>query len=261
MIPKHHADAKEQTEEWKKWCSALFETGDYSDLRLVLGQKTYKAHRVVVFYHSAYIRDIHEQDGFSLMIRGQPFGPQDRKPAFAFENHRDARAVDCVVQYFYRWDYEIPGHARDAKVNTGMMYKEDACSSTEDVMSLDGSDLITYVRIFAMADKYGIHPLKSLSVAKFEAAAPHFENTDHFVKAAREAYDSDNGVSDNAREMRDSIVEFICKRRYLLHEDHIKKLMLDEPQLSLDLHLRYAPNPVRPSSFHGLSTVFHQTRE
>ncbi|CZR49760.1 uncharacterized protein FPRO_14763 [Fusarium proliferatum ET1] len=257
MIPKHDTDTKEQTEEWKKWCSELLETGNYSDLRLSKGSKIYNAHRAIVFYHSAYIQNIHTRNGKNRAPNGQFFG---ESPSFAFEANRDTRTVDCVVQYFYRWDYEIPGHARDAKVDTGMMYKEDACNSTEDVMSLDGSDLITHVRIFAMADKYGIHPLKSLSVAKFEAAAHHFEKTDHFVKAAREAYGSDDAVSDNAREMRDSIVEFICKRRYLLHEDHIKKLMLDEPQLSLDLHLRCAPNPVHPSSFHGLSTVFHQTR-
>ncbi|EGU89334.1 hypothetical protein HZS61_003240 [Fusarium oxysporum f. sp. conglutinans] len=251
MISKHDIDTKEQMEEWKKWVSELLKTSDYSDLHLLSGNKTYNAHRAVVFYHSAYIQNSHSRNDKNRTINGQFFGPT---PFFTFEAHRDTRAVDCVVQYFYRWDYEIPGHARDAKVHTGMMYKEDACDSTEDVISLDGSDLITHVRIFAMADKYGIHPLKSLSVAKFEAAAHHFEKTGYFVKAAREAYDS--GVSDDAREMRDSVVEFIYKRRYLLLEDHIKKLMLDEPQLSLDLHLRCPVDPVNPSSFHGLGRVF-----
>lgn len=110
-----------------------------------------------------------------------------------------------------------------------------------------------------MADKYCIHPLKSISVAKFEAAAHHFEKTDYFVEVAREAYNS--AVSDDAPEMRDSIVEFIHKRRYLLHEEHIKRLMLDKPQLSLDLHLHYSPVSVPPSSFRGPGTVFHQTKE
>lgn len=160
--------------------------------------------------------------------------------------------MDCVVQYFYRWDYEVPDHTRDAKTHAGVMYQED-------FMTLEGPELITHVRVFAMADRYRIHPLKSLSVAKFEAAARHFEKAVYFVEAALEAYDP--AVSDGAPEMRDSIVEFIHKRWYLLHEDHIKKLMLDKLRLSFDLHLRYSPVSVAPSSFYGLGMVFHQMKE
>lgn len=92
-------------------------------------------------------------------------------------------------------------------------------------------------------------------MAKFEAAAQQFEKTHHLADAAREAYES--VVPDNVREMRDSIVEFLHKRRHLLHEDHIKKLMLDKPQLSLDLHLRCPIGPPDPSSFYGLGRAFN----
>ncbi|EMT74500.1 hypothetical protein FOC4_g10000250, partial [Fusarium odoratissimum] len=89
--------------------------------------------------------------------------------------------------------------------------------------------LITYIRIFAIADKYSIYPLKSLSVAKFEAAAYYFEKTNYFIKAVQEVYNLDNDVLDNMREMRNSIVKFIYKQQYLLYKDHIKQLMLDKP--------------------------------
>lgn len=160
------------------------------------------------------------------------------------------------MQYFYRWDYEISGRARDAKVGKGVMYEEDAI---DDTMIPLGSDLITHVRVFALAEEYGIRPLKSLSVAKFEAAAQHYGKTHYFTDAAREAYNS--AALDNAREMRDSVVEFLHKRRYLLHEDHVKRLMLDKPQLSLDLHLHGPIVPPNSSSLPGFGGGFHQIKK
>ncbi|RKK65699.1 hypothetical protein BFJ69_g16055 [Fusarium oxysporum] len=191
---------EEHMKECRKWFGELFQTGDYSDIRLLCDNKTYNAHRVVVFCQSPYIKNGHNEHGSNSTGSGQAFGSRTNStPEFRFWD-RDTQAVDCVVQYFYRWDYEILGHARDAKVGTGVMHED----ATDDTMIPLGSDLITHVRVFALAEKYGIRPLKSLSVAKFEAAAQHYGKTHYFADAAREAYESD--VPDNVREMRDSIV-------------------------------------------------------
>jgi hypothetical protein len=139
------------------------------------------------------------------------------------------------------------------------MYKEDADSSPENVDVDLGSDLVTHVKVFALACKYEIDPLKSLSVAKFESAAQHYGKTHYFTDAAREAYSSD--TIGCAREMRDSVVAFLHNRRHLLHEEHVKELMLDKPQLSLDLHLCYPVGPANPIPLPGLGRGFHQARK
>ncbi|KAL9563967.1 hypothetical protein ACKAV7_012002 [Fusarium commune] len=233
MIPKHDADmTKEHVEEYKKWLGELFETGDCSNLQLHCGTKTYAAHRTVVFHQSPKIKKEHTPPG------GLPPG---------FRHPSSSGFPNPIGQY---------RRARDAKVGTGVMYKEDAI---DDTMIPLGSDLITHIRVFALAEEYGIHPLKSLSVAKFEAAAQHYGKTHYFTDAAQEAYNS--AALDNTREMRDSVVEFLHKRRYLLYEDHVKRLMLDKPQLSLDLHLHGPIIPTNSSSLPGRGRGFHQIKK
>ena len=47
-----------------------------------------------------------------------------------------------------------------------------------------GSDLIAHVKVFALAEKYNIHFLKALLVAKFKAAAQQYRNTYYLADAA-----------------------------------------------------------------------------
>ncbi|KAF4467548.1 btb poz domain-containing [Fusarium albosuccineum] len=218
--------------------SRLFHTGEYSDLRIICGNKTYAVHRAVVFYQCPLIKSNHAPCVSNWVGSSRTFGSQDTRPAYNFYDD-DPQAVDCLVQYFYHWDYNVSSHTRDARAETGVIYKEDTDSSPSDVPL--SSDLISHVRVFALAEKYSIHLLKSLSVAKFEAAAQQYGKTHYFADAAREAYNT--ALPDDIREIRDSIVKFIYKRQYLIQEDHIKKLMLDKPQLSLNLHLRYSIKP------------------
>ncbi|EEU33340.1 uncharacterized protein NECHADRAFT_55615 [Fusarium vanettenii 77-13-4] len=49
------------------------------------------------------------------------------------------------------------------------MYKEDANESDADDAASDDSHLIIHVRVFALAEKYDILPLKVLSLKKFKA--------------------------------------------------------------------------------------------
>ncbi|KAG7413226.1 hypothetical protein Forpi1262_v017155 [Fusarium oxysporum f. sp. raphani] len=178
---------------------------------------------------------------------------------YTFEDGDDPQCVDCIVQYFYRWDYEILACDNGERPGNGLMYKDDADSSPENTRIDLGFDLIIHVKVFALACKYEIHKLKSLSVAKFEAAAQQYGKTHYFTDAAREAYNS--AALDNAREMRDAVVEFLHKRRYLLHEDHVKRLMLDKHQLSLDLHLHGPIIPANSSSLPGFGRGFHQIKK
>jgi hypothetical protein len=236
----------------------LLDTGIYSDLQLISNGKAYNAHRSVVCFHSPIIKDkivpipiptangYHHQQSFAFVYK------------YTFEDEDDAQCVDCIVQYFYRWDYKILGPDHGANPEQGLMDKENTDSSPENADVDLGSDLITHVKVFALACKYEIDPLKSLSVAKFESEAQHCGKTHYFTDAAREAYSSD--PTGCAREMRDSVVEFLHKRRHLLHEEHVKELMLDKPQLSLDLHLRSPVGAANPSPIPGFGRGFQQTR-
>ncbi|KAH7248423.1 hypothetical protein B0J15DRAFT_498486, partial [Fusarium solani] len=50
------------------------------------------------------------------------------------------------------------------------MFKEGADDSATDDAASDDSHLIIHVRVFALAEKYDIPPLKVLSLNTFEAA-------------------------------------------------------------------------------------------
>jgi hypothetical protein len=234
---------------YRRGFNMLLDTGTYSDLQLFSNRKVYNVHRSVVCFHSpvikdrivpipiATVNDYQHQQSFAFVYK------------YTFEDGDDTEGVDYLVQYFYRWDYKVLGSDHGERPGKGLMYKEDADSSPENIDVDLGSDLVTHIKVFALACKYEIDPLKSLSVAKFESAAQHYGKTHYFTDAAREAYSS--VTLDCDREMRDSVVEFLHRRRHLLHEGHVKELMLDKPQLSLDLHLRSPVGPANPSSLPG----------
>jgi hypothetical protein len=113
---------------------------------------------------------------------------------------------------------------------------KDADRSPRNGSTVAGSELVVHVKVFALAEKYAVGPLKALSVSKFEATAQQHWGSHYLAEAAREAYKPN--VPDNVREMRDSIVEFLHTRLHILREEPIKKLLLALPQLSLDLHMR-----------------------
>ncbi|EXL66068.1 hypothetical protein FOPG_17736 [Fusarium oxysporum f. sp. conglutinans race 2 54008] len=237
----------------------LLDTGTYSDLQLSSRGKTYNTHRVIVCYQSSVIKDKIVPIPIPTAYGSSSQNPFTFVYKYSFEDEDDPQCVDCAVQYFYRLDYEVPGCGHSEKTEHGLVHKDDADSSPENTKVNLGSDLIIHVKVFALACKYEIHKLKSLSVAKFEAAAQQYGKTHYFTDAAREAYNS--AALDNTREMRDSVVEFLHKRRYLLHEDHVKTLMLDKPQLSLDLHLHGPIIPTYSSSNPGFGRGFHQIKK
>jgi hypothetical protein len=119
---------------------------------------------------------------------------------------------------------------------------KDANSSPRYSSTIDGSELVVYVKVFTLAQKYAIGPLKALSVSKFEVRAQQHGGSNYLAEAAREAYKPN--VPDNIREMRDSIVEFLHNRLYILREGPIKQLLLALPQLSLDLYMRRLTNTI-----------------
>ncbi|RSL86666.1 hypothetical protein CEP52_015741, partial [Fusarium oligoseptatum] len=148
----------------------------------------------------------------------------------------DPQSVDCVVQYFYRSDYEIPRPTPGTDDETDVIFKEDADHSAADDAASDDSHLVIHVKVFTLAEKYDIPPLKDLSLKKFEAAARLHWKSNRLVEAAQEAYTST--VSD-VQEMRKAVIKILYMQRELLDEKHVKDLLLQVPQITFDLLMRF----------------------
>jgi hypothetical protein len=235
-------DKKEQMEQHRKWIGELLDSGLYSDLRLISEDKTYSAHRAVVCFQSSVIGD----KILTTLIESTPgvTGGFTFVNKYRFEDD-DPQCVDCVIQYFYHWDYKVPDRLQDATINHGAEDIKDTDSLPRNGSSVARSELIVHVKVFALAEKYAVDPLKALSVSKFEATAQQQRGSHCLAEAAREAYKPN--VPDNVRGMRDSIVEFLHTRLHILQEEPIKQLLLDLPQFSLDLHMRRLAN-TKPAS-------------
>lgn len=98
------------------------------------------------------------------------------------------------------------------------------------------SDLVLHVRVFALAEKYGIPHLKTLSLQKFRSTARKHWGSAYMVDALREAYES---TIPAVRGMRDAMVEVLSDYRMLFDKADIDKLLLEIPHLSRDLVKRF----------------------
>lgn len=214
----------------------LFETSKYSDMELVSTHKLYEAHRAVVCSWSTVINKSCEFNAAKIDRTGpelSEFGNGIIKPLFNFGD-AEPQAVDCVMQFFYLWDYRIrplvPSHTfdHDALREAGNGDSPGSGAAT----ALEGSLLILHSKVFTLAHMYEIPRLRELSVKNFQAVAEVQWESDCLLDAAREAYAS---TPSNVWEMREAIVETFYAHRSLLGQDHIKAFLLEMPDLSVDL--------------------------
>lgn len=187
------------------------------------------------------------------MKRGGPgeepgdFGNNASKASFNFGD-ADPQVVDCVMQFFYLWDYEImPLIVGGVVANQNLMYKEDAdeSSAADGITVLEGAPLILHSKVFTLAHIYDIPRLRQLSVDKFQAEARLKWETDCLLDAAREAY---TATPSEVSEMREAIVDTFYDHPELLDQDHIRTFLLDVPSLTLDILMRMK----KPSALSGV---------
>ncbi|KAJ4188642.1 hypothetical protein NW759_016811 [Fusarium solani] len=225
----------------------LWKSGIYSDMILVSTERRYNAHRAVVCLQSPVIsKSCTFNTTNTSRIKTNNFSNDDTTTvSFNFLDD-DPQSVDCVVQYFYRSDYEIPRPTPGTDDEADVMFNEDADDSaaddatsddaTSDDATSDDSHLVIHVKVFTLAERYDIPPLKDLSLKKFEAAARLHWKSNYLVEAAREAYTST--ISD-VQEMRKAVIRILYMQRELLDEKHIKDLLLEVPQITFDLLMRF----------------------
>ncbi|KAF9772855.1 hypothetical protein IL306_009412 [Fusarium sp. DS 682] len=233
-------------EEQRAWRREIFDTGEYSDIELVSTDKLYEAHRVIVCPWSPVIKKSCEFNAAKSDRTGpEPteFGNGITKASFNFGD-ADPQAVDCMVQFFYLWDYNprslMPEHILD---HDGPQENEtDASSGADDATTPEGPLLILHSKVFTLAHIYDIPRLRDLSVEKFQAVARLQWRSNCLLDAAREAY---TATPSAVLEMRRAIVETFYEHRELLDEDQVKDFLREMHELAFDI-LMYMNNP--PSS-------------
>ncbi|KAF4951013.1 hypothetical protein FGADI_7797 [Fusarium gaditjirri] len=246
-------------EEDKAWRREIFDSGEYSDIELVSTDKLYEAHRVIVCPWSPVIKRSLEFNAAKANRKGpEPaeFGNGITKASFNFGDD-DPQAVDCMVQFFYLWDYNprslMPKHILG---QDGPQENEtDAASDADDTTTPKGSLLILHSKVFTLAHKYDIPHVRDLSIEKFQEVARLQWRSNCLLDAAREAY---TATPSTVLEMRRAIVKTFYEHRELLGEDHVKDFLREMHDLAFDIlmYMNKPPSPPNPSSFHGFGRAF-----
>lgn len=224
-------------------------TGIYSDLELVSAKKTYAAHRVIVCLRSSVIskscdfKDVCAiRDDSGVCRKVEPL-------AFNFLDD-DPQSVDCVVQYFYGLDYKRPDSTFGLNAGAEEIQSGETAEPI-DIADSDDSDLLLHVKVYALAEKYDIPPLKELSLSKFEEAVRKYWKSDHFSNAAREAYTSTVQEDEG---MRTAVVKTFYAHEELLDKEHMRELLQELPQLTYDLLIHHHKRKERSMNLFGNRT-------
>ncbi|KAI3570798.1 hypothetical protein IWW34DRAFT_347280 [Fusarium oxysporum f. sp. albedinis] len=229
-------------EEQKAWRREIFGTGEYSDIELVSTDKLYEAHRVIVCSWSPVIKKSCEFNAGKALFH---FGDAD------------PQAVDCMVQFFYLWDYNLrslmPEYILDQdgpqEDETNASLRADDATTPEDPL------LILHSKVFTLAHIYDIPRLRDLSLEKFQEVARLQWRSNCLLDAAREAY---TATPSTVLDMRRTIVKTFYEHRELLGEDHVKDFLREVHELAFDIlmYINEPPSSPNPRSFHGFGRGF-----
>jgi len=156
----------------------------------------------------------------------------------------DPEAVDCIVQYFYTFDYKHRPRAPDDAAEAGTALQEQSGPPAETPAS-DASVMVLHVKVYALAEKYSITPLKALALEKFRVAALDHWDTDSFLVATREAYAST--ISED-KGMRNAVLKTLHENSRLLDRESVQELLRRVEFLAFDL-LMYSRQLSRHGAF------------
>ncbi|KAH7215686.1 hypothetical protein DER44DRAFT_653241 [Fusarium oxysporum] len=98
------------------------------------------------------------------------------------------------------------------------------------------ANLHLHAKVYALGEKYGIQPLKTLALRKFESEAQFHLHSDDFLQGIREAYTS---TVETDRPLRDVVVTILRSNKGLLKKESVKEV-LKETGLGFDLLMDFA---------------------
>lgn len=96
----------------------------------------------------------------------------------------------------------------------------------------DDSHLLTHTRVYALAEKYDIPPLKSLAKAKFEMAMACYYDSPEFADAIEEVYCT---TIDSDRGLRDVVLQAFRSHPQLASTQDVFGVIKETPTLAFDL--------------------------
>jgi hypothetical protein len=97
--------------------------------------------------------------------------------------------------------------------------------------------LTTHAKLYSLSAKYGISPLTSLALSKFQSRASSEWDATDFVHAAGQVYSSPLLREESHAEMRRAVTGLVFGHRELLDSEGVKGILRGE--LGLDLILRF----------------------
>ncbi|KLU84725.1 hypothetical protein MAPG_03764 [Magnaporthiopsis poae ATCC 64411] len=216
--PEPEPDTNDPTEELLGALQRLYQDADYSDLVLSWGGQDYKVHKAIVCPRS---------DFFAAACRGD-FG-EAREGRISLSED-DPQVVDLMIYYMYHLDYDISQRRRGSE-----MLANGATA---------GWELPIHAKVYAIAEKYGVVGLKTVSHRKFEAAlAKTDRNQDNLIKAAREAYES---TVETDRRLRDAVAAHFYTYSLILDKKEVQDLLKEVPMLAYDLLMLMHRRRVNP---------------
>lgn len=104
--------------------------------------------------------------------------------------------------------------------------KDNAHPETED------TEIIIHAKVYALADKYGIHDLKDVARAKFSEAASRDWDSSSFPRAIQTVYSS---TPESNQGLRDIVVSTISQHKELLERTEVETLAKEINALAFGL--------------------------
>lgn len=205
-----------------------FGTSSYSEITLISQDRSYPAHRIIVCQQSSVIA---KKCQFQDDAQGSSGDLCRATPSYSFDFLEDEPlAVDCLVQYFYRQNYQCSSGS--SMVDDGHSEEFDGITLALEQDRIDDSYPILHARVYALAEVYDIPGLKELALKKFNEVINQNEHLDRLLDSIKEAYTS---TVPEDRGMRDDIVKFLYTNAKLLDEESVKNVLQDITALPYDL--------------------------
>lgn len=144
----------------------------------------------------------------------------------------DIQAVDCLIQYFYRQDYQSNYQSLVAKAGQSNDFKGEA-STSQGHDNVDDSHPVFHAKVYTLAEYYDVPTLKELALDNFTRIIMRDDlDTERLLASVEEAYTS---TVQEDRGLCDAITEFFCTHFNLLDEERVRDMLRATDSLSYDM--------------------------
>jgi hypothetical protein len=241
----------------------LHESGAYSDLKIVCGSDTYNVHKAIICPQSSFFRAACQpgrfQEGTTNVInitassgRNKPIEPTEpiqpteptepTGPTEPTEPTEATEATESDVMPEFDWDLDVETTA-SVKLMIHYFYHHDYLekeTTQTDGVTVHEALLDEHVRMYAMAEKYGVLGLKSVALTKFCGERTRLVTEQRVVTATVIAF---NAVPSSDKTLQRTVLKLLYQgRRFFEDNVAIQKMILSMPEVSYGLYrlsLRY----------------------